>query len=712
MDGSGTGTPGEMSSARIEGQPTARARNSGPAGPHFLKGKKMQYRPTGQGQRRTRTALVTLTAASVSATALFAAGAATAAVPTFPNNVVVFPDRDFVSIEGYSNFVGESALVEVTRPGAGVVGSARSTVSGTDVAFEINHPGGVCWGAGTTHKVTPDIKPGDVVSITFEDGTKDETTVADTTVTKDMTLNGNTITVEGRVGSGVNTAQMEQRIINPDMDGTAIGRRDIRALPGPIVPSDKGGYSSGLEFPTASTFLATYIFDDAAVADVAAAADLGERAMAWQQEDADGNRQGLTISEYGELGGPGMGGCPAGPADQGAPAAGTASVVYTADRTSMKVNWTPATAQPGTTAVTGYSVTAVAGTAVTTGQYAQVGMRTDANATSTTLSNLKADEKYTVEVRSIAGARMSEALTITDATAPGSDGSTPPSDTTAPTLELSPAPTAGTVTTASAVTVRGDGQNFYTTDGSPVINAGLPSDTAKLYSGPISITKAVTLKVAAFDQGGNYTLMEGAYAPEAADTTPPAAPEGLTATAGQGEVTLRWNAGNAAVTGYQVSVYDAQGAQLATGIQQPAETTARTQTVTGLTAGTAYQFSVKAKTAAGGWGAEATKVSATPQAATDRLTIGAARWKSGDEFRVTGTGSQVGTTVTVYKANTDGTIGAAIAGASAAVVAAAPPGIGDYTVRLRNGSTPANPGQIFVKSSGGGVAGPFTVSTR
>ena len=51
-----------------------------------------------------------------------------------------------------------------------------------------------------------------------------------------------------------------------------------------------------------------------------AASGGGERFMSWQVEDAEANRQGLTIAEYGELGGPGMGGCPAGPADVGAPA--------------------------------------------------------------------------------------------------------------------------------------------------------------------------------------------------------------------------------------------------------------------------------------------------------------------------------------------------------------------------------------------------------
>ena len=56
--------------------------------------------------------------------------------------------------------------------------------------------------------------------------------------------------------------------------------------------------------------------------------------MSWQLEDADGNRQGLTIAEFGELGGPGMGGCPARP-DRRRPRRkpGTASVVRSSDKT-------------------------------------------------------------------------------------------------------------------------------------------------------------------------------------------------------------------------------------------------------------------------------------------------------------------------------------------------------------------------------------------
>src|SRR3954447_25048927 len=75
---------------------------------------------------------------------------AQAAVPTFPHNIVVFPDRDFITLQGYqdapagSSWIGDTMKVEVTR-GATVVGSAIGTITEGDVAFEINHPGGYCW---------------------------------------------------------------------------------------------------------------------------------------------------------------------------------------------------------------------------------------------------------------------------------------------------------------------------------------------------------------------------------------------------------------------------------------------------------------------------------------------------------------------------------------------------------------------------------------
>ena len=111
--------------------------------------------------------MVGLAAASITVIAGQAAQAATP--PNFPNNIVVFPQRDFVTIEGYANHVGENATVVVTRNGV-ETSRAVGRVAAGDVALEINHPGGVCW-----QGVTPDIKPNDVVRVSFPTGASDST---------------------------------------------------------------------------------------------------------------------------------------------------------------------------------------------------------------------------------------------------------------------------------------------------------------------------------------------------------------------------------------------------------------------------------------------------------------------------------------------------------------------------------------------------------
>ena len=191
--------------------------------------------------------------------ALLIAGVATAApaaaaVPSFPDNLVVFPDRDFVTVEGYQDHVGETATLQVVRGGT-VVGSARAVVAAGDVAFEVNHPGGSCWGAGTNLKVTPDIVAGDRVEISFVDGTTGETTVSDAAVTADSVLDGSTVRITGRLGTDVNRAQLEQRVVNPDLLA-AVDRRDIRAVPGPVVSDPRGVYRSGLDIAADGSFSA------------------------------------------------------------------------------------------------------------------------------------------------------------------------------------------------------------------------------------------------------------------------------------------------------------------------------------------------------------------------------------------------------------------------------------------------------------------------
>jgi hypothetical protein len=625
---------------------------------------------------------------------------ASAAVPEFPNNLVVFPNRDFITVEGFQDHVGETALVEVTR-GDKVIGSAKAVVAAGDVAFEINHPGGVCWGNETTHQVTPDIKGGDKVSIKFAGDPAGDTTVQDVYVGSTNYVPGATeFTVTGHIGAGVSPTQLEQRIVNPDLTDTAVGRRDIRATLGPLTPAPKGGYSSSLSV-TGETFTATYDFgaDGADMARTAATGG-GERIMAWEFEDADANRQGLTIAEAGEPGGPGMGGCPAGPTDQGAPKPGAAAALRSKDGTSIQVDWTPATAQPGAADVTGYSVVAI-GTANADGVKAQVGNVTPAAATGTSISGLDARKDYMVEVRSMAGPKMSDAFEV-ELKAPPADPTA--GDTVPPTAATAdPAPlTGGEVKQANSVTLsttEAGVEIYYTTNGDPVLTGDLPSDSAKLATDAgIPITGPTQLNWVAIDQAGNTTLGSGSYAPVTVQK--PAPPVLGGSTAGQESITARWSTTDTSITGYRVQVYDAAGTEV--GGLRP--TTAKSLTVDGLTAGQPYTFKVQAENSAG-WGElSAASGPLTPTAKTDRITITSARWKAGD-FRVVGTGNELGVTVTVKRASNGAVLG------QATVVAAAPPGVGDYSLRLRNNAAPAtNPGQIVVESSRNGKAGPFTVS--
>ena len=520
-------------------------------------------------RRVTATLAVGLSAAGLGGAALVA----DAAPPAFPNNVVVFPDRDFVTIEGYQNHIGEEGKVEVIRNGQ-VIGSAVGKVEEGDVAFEINHPGGYCWGAGTGLNVTPDIRPGDKVNISFNGIDAGDTIAGNTYVTQDAFIPAgtpNTVIVKGFVGPGVNPAQMEQRIINPDLVDTDIGKRDIRALPGPLTPAPKGGYSSALTFE-GDTFTATYVFQDAANATLAANAPLGERAMSWQEEDADGNRQGLTIAEFGEAGGPGMGGCPAGPGDLGTPKPGSASVVRGADKTSISVKWTPAIPVPAAPAVTGYEVEAVQQTPLANGEKVVIGKRTGDLATGVVLSGLSATNGYDVEVRAMSGDKMSEPFTVQAAAPSG------PGDTTPPVLTATPGDTAA-VNITSRITLESlDADIYYTLDGSPAVAGDLPSDKALLYTAPIEISQARTLHAVAFDRAGNFDTFTADYQPPV-DTNPvPSAITNIVGSAGQASVTLSWASSETGVTGYSVQAY-VDGVKVGAAVP----TTAKTVTINSLT---------------------------------------------------------------------------------------------------------------------------------
>jgi hypothetical protein len=369
------------------------------------------------------------------------------------------------------------------------------------------------------------------------------------------------------------------------------------------------------------------------------------------------------------------------------------------DKTEVQVNWAPAVAAPGATPVSGYQVEAIAQGETAPGIHESMGRRTGANATKVTIGDLDAGETYSVEVRSIAGARMSEAFTVEAPQAPSGD-------ITAPLVNASPAPAAdGALTEARFVTLTSEANAdmYYTTDGSPVIAAGLPSDAAKLYTAPIAITAQTELRFAAFDRAGNFSQGSGTFVPPA-QAAPAVAPTLGASTAGQESVTLKWNAiADDSVTGYGVQLYnDTTGLT----VGPVRETADRSLTITELTAGTPYSFTVKAKNGGGFGPASARSSALTPSALTDRVTIATAKWKAGD-FRVTGSGSFVGATVTIRSGSATGPI----LGTGPVTAAAAPATGGVYDLRFRNGLAPATrPATIYVVSSQGGVAGPFAVA--
>jgi len=113
---------------------------------------------------------------------------------------------------------------------------------------------------------------------------------------------------------------------------------------------------------------------------------------------------------------------------------------------------------------------------------------------------------------------------------------------------------------------------------------------------------------------GAYTSPSSSVTPSAG--TPPNAPTGLTATAGNAQIALAWTApsapGTSAITGYTVEYTPSGGSAqtVSTG------STSTSYTLTGLTNGTAYTVRVAGVSAAGAGAYTAASSSVTPSAAT------------------------------------------------------------------------------------------------
>ncbi|MFD1055379.1 Ig-like domain-containing protein [Terrabacter terrigena] len=234
-----------------------------------------------------------------------------------PHTIISFPERDFVSADGYAQ--GDPVTVEVIRSGF-TVGIAHVdpqddlTTPGFDGLVEVNHPGGGCW-----ETVTPDIRPGDVVRTTTGSGTVDQTTTAGVTVTQPATaIDATTIQIKGTAvaagGGQIPIDQIEARVIAGGQRFVVNNRRDLRA------DSVGGDGLLAYDGPGLTTWTAT-IGGLGGVDQTSGVSDI-QRATSTQNESRGmwlgGNPLAgteLTIFEFGQIGGPGAP-CSA-PADRG-----------------------------------------------------------------------------------------------------------------------------------------------------------------------------------------------------------------------------------------------------------------------------------------------------------------------------------------------------------------------------------------------------------
>ena len=664
--------------------------------------------PTGSRRRRV---LAGLTAATVAATAgVLTAAPASAAVPVFPDNITIFPDRDFVSIDGFVGNAGKPITVEVVRGGT-VIGSATGPEAGADVinagnpAIEINHPGGICWGAGGGVNATPDILPGDQIVVKLNGataGAADATTLSPKVTGHSLDQAGTTLTVTGTFGPDVDPTFLEQRIINPDLKNTDVNFRDVRAVPGPPTPDRRSptAYSSGMAVDTAAhTFTATYTFANAATAKIADAGAL--RSMSWQNLDANANRQGVTIQEDGELGGPGFGGCPAAAVAQG-PASPT-NVKATDNGTTTTVTWTKPTVTPGTSPIVGYTVRAVAQTSTNGGQD-EIGKRiSDPAATTATLPTALAGK--TVEVRSYTAAGESWPPAVANKTTTGTT-----TDTTLPTVTATPpggnftGPVANVTLTASE-----PASIVYTLDGSdPLVSADV-NQAATPYTVPFTIpdkdannnpVASVTLRYVAIDGAGNPSLAHTEIYKFGAASTP-AAPTINKTTAGNTTIDVIWtapaNPGSSPITGYKVTATP-QAPSTGAPVTVTTISSATTATLTGLTNGSTYTVSVLATNATGD-GAVASVVVPLSANPAEVITPAAPVNKPND-FRVKGSSSATSGSVSLFLADTAGNQTGPVLATSPLTAAAAPATGTTFDLRART-NIAAGTKLVIVGSNGG-----------
>lgn len=174
-----------------------------------------------------------------------------------------------------------------------------------------------------------------------------------------------------------------------------------------------------------------------------------------------------------------------------------------------------------------------------------------------------------------------------------------------------PTPTGDTIT----------GYHVVASDATKTVDvAATTTGTVTSLTNGTGYTFQVRAKTTLVPAGGPYSTSSNSVTPSAS-VSPPGAPTGVGGTAGNTQVVVSWTApasnGGAAITNYQVSVYNSSGGP-ATGVtgatQRSTGSSATSFTFTGLTNGTAYTFKVAAYNTAGFGSQSSASSSVTPTA--------------------------------------------------------------------------------------------------
>ena len=597
--------------------------------------------------------------------------------PIFPNNIVCFPERDFCTIEGYLDYIGQELTVNVLKDTT-IMGSTKGTISGADVAFEVNHPGALCWGDGTNLKVTPNIEIGNKIEIKKDALLLSEMVIQNGYIIK-KEITGNTITVTGFLDSSVNTANVELRIVNPDLKPTPVGRRDASAIVGAISPAAPG-YSSGISIVN-TNFIEIFEFTDSITANIAFAGAYG--LSMWEKTDEAGNRQGITISEFEEIGGPWSLLCPA-----------YANFINVNLKklivTGQTLKWdNNIQLLPGSDPISGFDAHVIRNLDKDINEIMGYRFSNNINKYEFSIVSIKLTDK--IEFRVLTNNKLSDPLIIelNNLNENPSVIFTPQSDSNI------------VVNTNVVILSSNTGQIIYTLDGTdPNLDNGI------IYTDSITITKEVIIKAISYSYGGkSSSVISGKYAPEVVLKTylPPV---DLKVVSQSNSLSVSWTYINdPTINLYKIKIYSG------TNLVSSVDTTLNPLVITNLNPNTLYTFSILARYDTI-WSSESTQTaSITFPSLVDDLIITSARWKSTD-FRVSGTSSMPNVILTLYFANADNTISTNtvnIRGTSNSISSTSS-GLPDITnhyvfdIRVTKNFVPPNPGKIFVKSSKGGVS--------